>query len=112
MDTLVGEIAGASGEQNQGIAQVNKAVVEVDKVTQANAASAEESAAAAEELSGQAKVLRDSITELAVLVSGGQTEAAPATPPTTPSAPPNGRHPATFHRNGGAQLRFPAASRN
>jgi len=115
VDTLVGEIAGASGEQNQGIAQVNKAVVEVDKVTQANAASAEESAAAAEELSGQAKVLRDSITELAVLVSGGhpqETQATPATPAPTPVALVNGRHPAPNHRHGGAALRFPASTRN
>jgi len=86
VDNLVGEIAEASAEQNQGIAQVNKAVVEVDKVTQANAASAEESAAAAEELSGQSKVLRDSIAELAMLVSGG--EPAPGQRAQGENAPP------------------------
>jgi methyl-accepting chemotaxis protein len=39
---LVAEIAAASGEQSQGIEQVNKAVVEMNEVTQKNAASAEE----------------------------------------------------------------------
>ena len=41
---LVGEIAAASGEQAQGIEQVNRAVTEMDKVVQQNAATAEESA--------------------------------------------------------------------
>lgn len=43
---LVGEIAGASQEQSQGLDQI-------DSVTQQNAANAEETAAAAEELSGR-----------------------------------------------------------
>jgi len=43
---LVGEIAAASGEQTQGIDQINKAIVEMDKVTQNTAANAEEMAAA------------------------------------------------------------------
>jgi methyl-accepting chemotaxis protein len=125
VDTLVGEIAEASSEQNQGITQVNKAVVEVDKVTQANAASAEESAAAAEELSGQAKVLRDSISGLALLVSGGETiDAASARVTATadePAAAPAVVHHAPARTNGhfapnGARhnngtIRFPAEVR-
>ncbi len=70
VDQLVAEIATASVEQNQGIAQVNAAVGEVDKVTQSNAGGAEEAAAAAEELSAQAVLMRENIRELAKLVSG------------------------------------------
>jgi methyl-accepting chemotaxis protein len=42
---LVGEIAAASKEQSQGIAQINRAVSEMNTATQNNAASAEELAA-------------------------------------------------------------------
>jgi len=40
LDGLVSEIATASGEQTQGIGQVNIAVSQIDKVTQSNAAAA------------------------------------------------------------------------
>jgi methyl-accepting chemotaxis protein len=61
MDTLVAEIATASGEQSSGIAQINKAMSEMDKVTQSNAAGAEESASSAHELSAQSNHLRESV---------------------------------------------------
>ncbi|GAB4278605.1 MAG: methyl-accepting chemotaxis protein [Candidatus Rifleibacteriota bacterium] len=54
---LVGEIAAASNEQAQGIAQIGQGLEQIDKVTQQNTANAEETAAAAEELSGQAREL-------------------------------------------------------
>ncbi len=57
VDELVAEVAGASGEQTQGITQINTAVGQRDKVTQANAASAEESAAGAPALNDQDEVL-------------------------------------------------------
>lgn len=41
---LVSDIASASGEQAEGIEQINKAVAEMDKVTQQNAATSEEMA--------------------------------------------------------------------
>ncbi|MBI9084008.1 MAG: MCP four helix bundle domain-containing protein [Desulfobacterales bacterium] len=66
---LVGEIAAASREQAQGIAQVNTAVTEMEKVTQQNAAGAEESASAAEELSAQAETMKGYVGELQILVS-------------------------------------------
>jgi methyl-accepting chemotaxis protein len=75
METLVGEIAGASGEQSQGIAQVNQAVSDMDKVTQTNAAGAEESAAAAQELSAQSRQLQRLVSDLRQLVG---VRAAPA----------------------------------
>ena len=54
---LVGEIAAASNEQAQGIAQIGQGLEQIDQVTQQNTANAEETAAAAEELSGQAREL-------------------------------------------------------
>lgn len=59
---LVGEIAAASNEQAQGIAQVNQGLNQIDQVTQQNTASAEEGAAAAEELSSQAVHLQDLVS--------------------------------------------------
>jgi methyl-accepting chemotaxis protein len=54
MATLFAEIAAASREQNQVIAQVNVTVSELDRVVQQNVASAEESASASEEMSSMA----------------------------------------------------------
>jgi methyl-accepting chemotaxis protein len=54
---LIGGVAGASGEQAQGIDQIHKAVAELDQATQANAAHAQETAAAIEQLAGQGRNL-------------------------------------------------------
>ena len=70
LDTLVNEIAVASKEQSEGIAQVNIAVGQVDKVTQSNAAIAEESAAAVQELNGEAETLTRTVGELLRVVGG------------------------------------------
>ncbi len=51
---LVGEIAAASNEQAQGIAQINLGLNQIDSVTQQNTANAEETAAASQELTSQA----------------------------------------------------------
>jgi uncharacterized phage infection (PIP) family protein YhgE len=51
---IIGEITAASGEQSDGIGQVNVAVTQLDQMTQQNAALVEESAAAAESLREQA----------------------------------------------------------
>jgi methyl-accepting chemotaxis protein len=84
---LVGEISAASGEQAQGIAQINTAVSELDKVTQQNAANAEESASAAEEMSAQAEQMRAFVNDLVALVGvGGKAEKA-ATGESAPEAP-------------------------
>ncbi|GAB4558459.1 MAG: hypothetical protein Tsb0017_13930 [Geothermobacteraceae bacterium] len=55
---LLDEVAVASREQTEGIAQVNEGLNQIDKVTQINTASAEESAATSEELSSQAQQLQ------------------------------------------------------
>jgi methyl-accepting chemotaxis protein len=70
VDELVAEVAVASREQTDGIAQINQATGEMDKLTQGNAATAEESAAAAEELSSQAHVMKQSVADLLQLVGG------------------------------------------
>ncbi len=77
VDELIAEIASASAEQNQGIAQINGAVSQMDKVTQTTAGTAEESAAASEELNAQAKVLNATVEELRQL-AGSRPEAAAA----------------------------------
>ncbi|HTI99206.1 MAG TPA: bacteriohemerythrin [Dongiaceae bacterium] len=71
VDELAAEVASASREQTQGIAQINMAVGQMDKVTQGNAANAEETAAAAEQLNAQAEVMKQSVVELEVLIQGG-----------------------------------------
>ena len=69
---LVGEMAAASNEQAQGIAQISQGLGQIDQVTQQNTATAEETAAAAEELSGQADELRNLIGQFK-LKEGGES---------------------------------------
>jgi methyl-accepting chemotaxis protein len=76
VNSLVGEIAGASREQAQGIEQINKAVGEMDRVVQQTAANAEESASASEELNGQAQQMQSMVKELETLVGGSGTRSA------------------------------------
>ena len=71
---LVGEIAAASSEQAQGIAQVNQGLGQIDQVTQQNTASAEEGAAASEELSAQAAHLKDLVGRFKVKDLAGRRE--------------------------------------
>ncbi len=54
---IVADIAAASGEQAQGLEQVNAAVAHMDQVTQKNAALVEESTASARDLQAQAAEL-------------------------------------------------------
>jgi len=58
---LVEEISASTGEQSNGIAQVNKALLQLDQVIQGNASSSEELASMSEELSGQSRALLDAI---------------------------------------------------
>ena len=50
---LVQEINATSGEQSNGVGQINSAMQQLDKVTQQNAASSEELAATAQEMQAQ-----------------------------------------------------------
>ena len=103
VDEMAGEVAAASQEQSQGIAQVNTAVTQMDKVTQSNAANAEESAAAAEELTAQAEALKDAVSDLLRLVDGQGRQAVAAA--STASAP---RNPGA--KRGFAKAQKPAAA--
>jgi methyl-accepting chemotaxis protein len=76
--SLVEQITSASREQAKGVDQVNAAMSQMDQVVQQNAAGAEESASASEELSGQAQVLRQTVDQLAVLVSGASVKSGQA----------------------------------
>ncbi len=56
---LVGEIAAASNEQAQGIAEVSEGLKQIDSVTQTNTANSEETASASQDLSAQASALQN-----------------------------------------------------
>ena len=56
---IIGEIASASGEQAEGVNQINAAVSNLDQMTQQNAALVEESAAAASSMNDQAARLAE-----------------------------------------------------
>ncbi|MEW6428127.1 MAG: methyl-accepting chemotaxis protein [Thermodesulfobacteriota bacterium] len=79
---LVQEISIASGEQTQGIEQINQAITEMDHTVQQVAANAEESAAAAEEMDGQVNAMRDTLASLIALIEGGNKIAQPPPPAT------------------------------
>ena len=59
---IIGEIAMATGEQQQGIEQISDAISQMDSVTQQNAALVEEAAAAAEALQQQAASLAEAVS--------------------------------------------------
>ncbi len=67
---IVREVAAASQEQSQGIAQVNTAVSDMDRVVQAAAASAEESSSAAQELASQSLELAAMVGRFQISRSG------------------------------------------
>jgi methyl-accepting chemotaxis protein len=64
------EVETASGQQDEGIGQVNKALIQFDTVVQTNASSAEETASSAEELQGQVNNLNEIVDNLYTIVSG------------------------------------------
>ncbi|WP_017452882.1 methyl-accepting chemotaxis protein [Herbaspirillum rubrisubalbicans] len=59
---VVAEITAASGEQSDGIEQINQAIVQMDEVTQQNAALVEEAAAAAKSLQEQSGSLVEMVS--------------------------------------------------
>lgn len=61
VNNLLNEIAAASGEQAEGVGQINAGVTELDKVTQQNAGNSEELAAASQETAAQVASLRELI---------------------------------------------------
>ena len=92
---LVAEIAAASGEQAEGIDQLNRAISDMDRVVQQNAATAEESASASEELSAQAELVREYVLQLAQVVGSVTDHATTFEPPETEQPGPAPVDPAT-----------------
>ncbi|MDC3558709.1 MCP four helix bundle domain-containing protein [Escherichia coli] len=62
MEGLIDEIAKASREQGDGIAQINSAVGQIDSTTQQNAALVEQSAATAASLQNQSRILQEKVS--------------------------------------------------
>ncbi|KAB8065603.1 methyl-accepting chemotaxis protein [Janthinobacterium violaceinigrum] len=77
---LMGEIASASQEQSQGIAQVNATVTQMDDATQQNAALVEEAAAAAQSLQDQAGRLAQVVSVFKLEETGQAPQQAIARP--------------------------------
>ncbi len=105
VDELVAEIAAASLEQSQGIAEINTALTQMDRVTQSNAATAEESAAASQELNAQAATQKDAVSSLATMVGGGGAKKdadspKPAATPTILKRPSGAKRPVMNGSNG------------
>ena len=68
--SLVAEIATASQEQANGVAEVNKAISELDSAAQQNSQASSQAASSAEELDVQVRGLRKQISDLNSLVRG------------------------------------------
>ncbi|PXW14964.1 methyl-accepting chemotaxis protein [Paraburkholderia caballeronis] len=81
VSSIIVEVANASGEQAEGIRQVNQAVSHLDSATQQNAALVEQAAATAQRLADQADVLDEAVRLFSV---GGTPTVARAS---TASAP-------------------------
>ena len=85
---IIGEITAASGEQSDGIGQVNVAVTQLDQMTQQNAALVEQSAAAAESLKDQAARLAQVVQVFRVDAQGAAAHhTAPAPAPISMARP-------------------------
>jgi methyl-accepting chemotaxis protein len=65
---LVADIAVASNEQAQAVAQITAGLQQIDQVTQQNTAAAEQSASAASEMSGMAANLRNLVAKFQLRV--------------------------------------------
>lgn len=76
---FIGEIAIASNEQANAVAQINMGVNQVSQVIQTNSATSEEGAAASEELSSQAELLKEMVKKFKLAGSFGDIEKHKAT---------------------------------
>ena len=94
LDQLVAEIASASREQSEGLAQVTQSVSEMDTVTQSNTGGAQETASASEELRSESATMFENVDQLRRLVGvgGHPTDSAAASPVSAPT-PTSSRRP-------------------
>ncbi len=103
---LLAEIAGASGEQATGIAQLNQGVSQLDQVTQQNAGNSEELASSAEELSSQVATLNALVAQFKV--SGGVS--APVATSTHATANPRAPMPSRTRESNRMRIPSPTLS--
>jgi methyl-accepting chemotaxis protein len=87
---IMGDIAAASQEQTQGIAQVNQAIVQMEQVTQQNAALVEEASASAQAMREQAAALAEAVGVFQIHGSDSANEEASEL---MPDARPSRRRP-------------------
>jgi methyl-accepting chemotaxis protein len=86
---LISDIATATGEQSQGLNEVNRAVSEMDETTQQNAALVEEAASAAEAMNQQAQTLADMVSRFRTgSDGGGRSHHRPSSPTPRVVRPP------------------------
>ncbi len=78
IETMIGDINRASGEQAEGTTQASRALYELDVVTQSNAANAEEIAGSASVLKDQAAMLRGLLEEISVHIRLKPHEPSPS----------------------------------
>jgi methyl-accepting chemotaxis protein len=71
---MMAEIATASGQQSQGIDQINISIEQMNQITQQVAANAEESASAAQQMSGQSAELENLVASFTLTNSQGRSE--------------------------------------
>jgi len=84
VSSLIVEVANASGEQADGISQINQAVSHLDSATQQNAALVEQAAVTAQRLAEQADVLDEAVRLFTV--SGTPASRAPRKAPARAAA--------------------------
>jgi methyl-accepting chemotaxis protein-1 (serine sensor receptor) len=80
VSSIIGEIAAATREQSDGIAQVNQAIVELEKSNQHNASLAQESTAASESLNELARELSEAVAAFRLESGATADKAVEATP--------------------------------
>jgi len=98
---LVAEIAAASNEQAQGIAQVNQGLEQIDVTVQQSTATAEESAASAEELSSQSAHLKHMLSRFSLAMNSPRVKSHVSGAATEPRRVPVVPHPKPAEVNTG-----------
>lgn len=78
VSAIIVEVANASGEQAEGIHQVNQAVAHLDSATQQNAALVEQAAATAQRLAEQADVLDEAVRLFTIAGTHSSSRDTPA----------------------------------
>jgi len=108
---LVQEIAAASGEQSDGVGQINGAMNHLNATTQQAASASEELSATAEELSAQASRLQDLMSYFRLgNEDGGRVSRHSAAARSDSMAPAAGASNGLKFGHGGARRRAPAAT--